>query len=78
MLFSGVQGELCCLDVGEASVLHNTLILDGLQDVRTVLESDFGDAIGDVNYFGSLEAAAREDKLFVCGNFSNAGEAERT
>ncbi|BDA43077.1 hypothetical protein COCOBI_04-0880 [Coccomyxa sp. Obi] len=76
------QGELCCLDVGEDSVLHNTLIMDGLQDVRTVLEMDFGEAIGDVNYFGSLEVVDREDKLFVCGNFSDiidAGlETERT
>ncbi|EIE26939.1 hypothetical protein COCSUDRAFT_59437 [Coccomyxa subellipsoidea C-169] len=64
------QGELCCLDVGESSVLHNTLIMDGLQDVRTVLEMDFGRAVCDVNYFGGLEDVSREDKLFICGNFA--------
>lgn len=63
------QGELCCLDVGEKSVLHNTLIMDGLQDVRTILEMDFGRAICDVNYFGCLEDVSREQRLFVCGNY---------
>ena len=51
-------------------MLHNTLIMDGLQDVRTVLEMDFGRAVCDVNYFGGLEDVSREDKLFVCGNFA--------
>lgn len=50
-------------------MLHNTLIMDGLQDVRTVLEMDFGQAICDVNYFGGLENVPREEKLYVCGNY---------
>ncbi|KAK9826801.1 hypothetical protein WJX81_002287 [Elliptochloris bilobata] len=39
------RGQLCALDVGEASVLHADLLMDGLQDVRTVLETDLGQAI---------------------------------
>ena len=64
------QGVLCDLDVGEESTLHDTLIMDGLQPVRTVLESDFGSAICDVNYFHSLQDRPREQRLFVCGDYS--------
>ena len=64
------QGILCDLDVGEASILHDTLIMDGLQPVRTVLESDFGSPICDINYFHSLHDRPREQRLFVCGDYS--------
>ena len=64
------QGVLCDLDVGEASALHETLIMDGLQPVRTVLESDFGSPICDINYFHSLQDRPREQRLFVCGDYS--------
>lgn len=50
-------------------MLHNTLIMDGLQDVRTVLEMDFGEAICDVNYFESLIDRPEDERLFICGNF---------
>ena len=60
-----MQGQLCALDVGTDSVLHDDLIMDGLQDVRTVLESDFGQAVLDVNYFASLPGPAHR-KLFLC------------
>lgn len=60
-----VQGRLCCLDVGPDSILHHELIMDGLQDVRTVLESDFGDAVVDVNYFVSLPLLVQH-RLFLC------------
>ena len=60
-----VQGRLCCLDVGPDSILHHDLIMDGLQDVRTVLESDFGDSVADVNYFASLPFPPQQ-KLFLC------------
>ena len=59
------QGELFALDVGVSSVLHNDLIMDGLQDVRTVLESDFGKAVLDVNYFASLPGPIHR-KVFLC------------
>ena len=67
-----LQGVLCDLDVGEESVLHDTLIMDGLQPVRTVLESDFGQAICDVNYFHSLRDRPREDRIYICGSYSEA------
>lgn len=60
-----VQGMLFALDVGPSSVLHSDLIMDGLQDVRTVLESDFGKAVLDVNYFASLPGPAHR-KVFLC------------
>lgn len=60
-----MQGRLCCLDVGPDSVLHYDLIMDGLQDVRTVLESDFGTSVIDVNYFASLHCPPQQ-RLFLC------------
>lgn len=60
-----LQGRLCCLDVGPESILHHDLIMDGLQDVRTVLESDFGESVIDVNYFASLPFLPQQ-KLFLC------------
>ena len=120
-----VQGQLCALDVGEASVLHEDLLMDGLQvclsllhdcsshiflccinvcmigssfivqcadhastvrksssgsylaivrtqDVRTVLETDFGQAVCDVNYFDSLPG----ERVYVCGGAS--GDSSRS
>lgn len=32
-----MQGQLCALDVGEASVLHEDLLMDGLQACRSLL-----------------------------------------
>ena len=32
-----MQGQLCALDVGEASVLHEDLLMDGLQACSTLL-----------------------------------------
>lgn len=61
-----VQGKLCSVDVGEDSCLHDTLIMDGYQTTRTVLESDFGKPLCDVNYFGSLQAHRAMERLFVC------------
>ncbi len=66
-----LQDVLCDLDVGETSVLHDRLIMDGLQPVRTVLESDFGQSICDVNYFHTLRDRPREERLFICGSYSN-------
>lgn len=67
-----LQGVLCDLDVGEESALHDTLIMDGLQPVRTVLESDFGQSICDVNYFDTLQDRPREERLYICGSYSEA------
>ena len=39
-----------------------------LQDVRTVLETDFGQAVCDVNYFGSLPG----ERVYVCGGASGS------
>ena len=61
-----MQGQLCALDVGEASPLHGTLIMDGLQDVRTVLEADFGHGVIDVHYFGQLQDRDRVARVFIC------------
>lgn len=59
------EGELCALDVGQG-ILHEELIMDGLQDVRTVLESDFGAATVDINFFASIRARHAGHKIFVC------------
>ncbi|KAK9796273.1 hypothetical protein WJX73_001601 [Symbiochloris irregularis] len=60
------QGALCSLDVGQDSCLHKTLLMDGLQFTRTVLESDFGRPVCDVNYFDWLTVATPSKKVFLC------------
>ena len=44
------------------------------QDVRTVLETDFGDAVCDVNYFHSLPGPAQE-RVYICGGGGGGGGA---
>ena len=61
-----VQGKLCCLDVGVNACLHDTLLMNGLQFTRTVLESDFGSPLCDVNFFASLDTASDGRKIFIC------------
>lgn len=60
------QGRLCSIDVGKDSCLHSTLLMDGLQYTRTVLESDFGHAMCDVNYFESVAVTNPDQKVFLC------------
>jgi len=45
---------------------HTPLRGPPTQDVRTVLETDFGEAVCDVNYFHSLPGPAQE-RVYVCG-----------
>jgi hypothetical protein len=52
--------------------------MDGLQEVRTVLETDFGQTLCDINYFGGLGGAAPEERIFVCGQYTGAGEEAAT
>lgn len=40
--------------------------MDGLQDVRTVLETDLGNAVLDVNYFESLHHHPPRQRIFLC------------
>ena len=49
-------------------------VLPAAQDVRTVLETDFGDAVCDVNYFHSLPGPAQE-RVYVCGGYGGGGAA---
>ena len=61
-----VQGKLAALDVGTVSPLHAKLLMPGLELVRTVLESDFGTRLYDINYFHSLSARRPAQRLFIC------------
>jgi len=54
------------VDVGTASFLHGRLLMPGLEPVRTVLESDFGSRLVDVNYFDSLRGRRPTQRLFIC------------
>ena len=49
-------------------------MLPATQDVRTVLETDFGDAVCDVNYFHSLPGPAQE-RVYICGGGGGGGAA---
>jgi len=49
-------------------------VLPATQDVRTVLETDFGDAVCDVNYFHSLPGPAQE-RVYICGGGGGGGGA---
>ena len=61
-----MQGKLACLDVGADSCLHDLILMDGLQFTRTVLETDFGEALCDVNYFDSLTEVSLSRRLYIC------------
>jgi hypothetical protein len=61
-----LRGSLYTLDVGVESVLYGALLMDGLQDVRTVMESDFGERVCDVNYFHSLQSRKPPHRIFIC------------
>jgi hypothetical protein len=50
--------------------------MDGLQEVRTVLEMDFGRPICDVNYFPGLGGRLREESIFICGHYSSLSDAD--
>ena len=54
------------VDVGPTSVLHTKLLMPGLEFVKTVLESDFGARLVDVNYFHNLSERRPAERLFVC------------
>ena len=61
-----MQGKLLSLDLSSDSVLHNTLIMEGLQATRTLLESDFGLPVADAYFFDELEGTEPLDKLYIC------------
>ncbi len=63
---TGLQGALVAVDVGTASFLHGRLLMPGLEPVRTVLESDLGSRLVDVNYFDSLKGRRPTQRLFIC------------
>lgn len=54
------------LDVGPRHSLGEMLIMDGLQEPRTVQEQDFGDKVLDINYFASLTHKSPSQRVFVC------------
>ena len=49
-----------------SSALHSKLLMPGLELVRTVLESDFGPRLIDVNYFHSVADRPPAKRLFMC------------
>jgi cephalosporin-C deacetylase-like acetyl esterase len=53
---------------------HTPLRGPPTQDVRTVLETDFGEAVCDVNYFHSLPGPAQE-RVYVCGGYGGGAAA---
>jgi hypothetical protein len=57
-------GALAALDLGPGGPLHAPLLMDGLREARTVLESDFGEPLAEVYH---AEAAERRPahRLFV-------------
>jgi hypothetical protein len=57
-------GALAALDLGPGGPLHALLLMDGLREARTVLESDFGAPLAEVYH---AEAAERRPahRLFV-------------
>lgn len=57
---------MCVLDVGERSVLHGRLLMEGLEPVRTVLESYFGLPLADLNYFHDLRGRRPPHRVFIC------------
>eukprot|EP01025_Chloroclados_australasicus_P004951 TRINITY_DN11375_c0_g1_i1.p1 TRINITY_DN11375_c0_g1~~TRINITY_DN11375_c0_g1_i1.p1 ORF type:complete len:316 (-),score=22.85 TRINITY_DN11375_c0_g1_i1:597-1544(-) len=58
------KGQLGVLDVSPEGAL-NKLVWNLLRPINTVYESDFGQNIGDVNYFKQLDYTNSTDKLFI-------------
>eukprot|EP01018_Ginkgo_biloba_P035642 Gb_29806 [translate_table: standard] len=58
-------GVLVVLDAHPKGIIYNDLVGEWVQDVRTIYEDDFGDAIVDVNYL-NVETNSSENKIFIC------------
>eukprot|EP00884_Botryococcus_braunii_P006283 jgi/Botrbrau1/15656/Bobra.4_1s0040.1 len=58
-------GGLWSLDLSPEGPLYSTLLMDGLQDFRTLLEDDFGDSVCDVHYFHSLSDRKACQRIFI-------------
>lgn len=56
------QGSLACLDVGHGTPVRDMLVMEGYEEACTLLESDFGQPLADVNLFPS----APGQQLYVC------------
>ena len=78
-----MQGQLCALDVGEASVLHEDLLMDGLQACPSLLHDRGTQALlGCCIYIFMthrcicnlpfLLASARRQHYSVCGSHHNS------
>ena len=57
---------MCSLGVGEGTELHQGLLMEGLQEVRTVQEADFGTPLADLYYFHELVNRKPRHRVFVC------------
>lgn len=58
-------GALVALDAHPGGIIYEDLVGEWVQDVRTIYEDDFGDAILDVNYL-NVANSALENKIYIC------------
>lgn len=59
-----VGGHLACLDMAAAPL--RPLLMPGLELPRTVLESDLGMPLADVNFFSEQAGRKPAERVFVC------------
>eukprot|EP00850_Spirogloea_muscicola_P022067 SM000275S10323 [mRNA] locus=s275:145901:147378:- [translate_table: standard] len=57
---------LVALDAAPGTPVYDGLVGEDLGLVRTIYEGDFGDIVGDINYFASLCTRQPHQRIFVC------------
>eukprot|EP00850_Spirogloea_muscicola_P025334 SM002783S10003 [mRNA] locus=s2783:22:1506:+ [translate_table: standard] len=57
---------LVALDASPGTPVYDGLVGEDLGLVRTIYEGDFGDIVGDINYFASLSTRQPHQRIFVC------------
>ena len=60
------DSRVACLDASPASPLHGELLMEGVRELRTAQEGDFGRWLGDLSYFEELRGRRPAERLFVC------------
>jgi len=62
-----IEGRAAGLNADPSSPLYKSLIMDGLHDVFTVLESDLGTPLADIYYLSEAVSRKTEHRVVVVG-----------
>jgi len=62
LYFGGRSAAVDCRPGGQ---LHESLLMDGLREARTVLEADFGVPLADIYYLHELRSSKSEHRVYI-------------